>query len=127
MLIAEGGGQRQQRGGGGERAGPARLRAGRQDSLPSHHAAHPHHAPVTGTHITCSNLEAYSPPKLSYGPWIGPRGPHVLKTTHGPLIDTALYVMLLMRANPLIGQVGGGWALEISTVFGPQNGSHPNG
>jgi hypothetical protein len=27
--------------------------------------------------------------------------------------DTALYVMLLMQANPLLGQVGGGWALEI--------------
>jgi hypothetical protein len=32
---------------------------------------------------------------------------------HGPLIDTALYVMFLMRANPLLGQVGGVWALEI--------------
>jgi hypothetical protein len=40
---------------------------------------------------------------------------HVHKTTYGPLIDTALYVMLLMRANPLLGQVGGGWALEILT------------
>jgi hypothetical protein len=30
------------------------------------------------------------------------------KTTYGPLIDTALCVMLLMRANPLLGQVGGG-------------------
>jgi hypothetical protein len=43
---------------------------------------------------------------------------HVHKTTHGPLIDTALYIMLLMRANPLLGQVGGGWALEILTVLG---------
>jgi hypothetical protein len=25
---------------------------------------------------------------------------HVHKTTYGPLIDTALYLMLLMRANP---------------------------
>ncbi len=32
----------------------------------------------------------------------------VHKTTYGPLIDTALYVMLLMRANPFLGQVGGG-------------------
>ncbi len=38
---------------------------------------------------------------------------HVHKTAYGPVIDTALYAMLLMRANPLIGQVGGGWALEI--------------
>jgi len=49
MKPAAGGGQRQQRGGGGERAGQAGLRAGRQDGLPPHHAAHPLHAPVTGT------------------------------------------------------------------------------
>jgi hypothetical protein len=30
---------------------------------------------------------------------------------------TALYVMFLMQANPLLGQVGGGWALEISPFF----------
>ncbi len=36
---------------------------------------------------------------------------HVHKTTYGPLIDKALYVMLLMRPNPLLGQWGGGWAL----------------
>jgi hypothetical protein len=41
---------------------------------------------------------------------------HVHKTTYGPLIDTTLYIMLLMRANPLLGLVGGGWALEILTV-----------
>jgi hypothetical protein len=54
---------------------------------------------------------------------------HVLKTTYVPLIDTALYVMLLMRANPLHGQVGGGWATGISTFLGPKwhmpNGSLP--
>ncbi len=27
--------------------------------------------------------------------------------------------MLLMRANPLLGQVGGGWALEIESFLGP--------
>jgi hypothetical protein len=44
---------------------------------------------------------------------------HVHKTTHGPLIVTALYVMLLMQENPLnplLGQMGEGWALEISTI-----------
>jgi hypothetical protein len=41
---------------------------------------------------------------------------HVHKTTYGPLIDTALYVMRLVRANALFGQVGVGWALEISTL-----------
>jgi hypothetical protein len=35
-------------------------------------------------------------------------------------INTALCVMLLMRAYPLLGQVGGGWALEILTFLGPE-------
>jgi hypothetical protein len=34
------------------------------------------------------------------------------------MIYTAPYVMVLMRADPILGQVGGGWALEIET-FGP--------
>jgi hypothetical protein len=33
------------------------------------------------------------------------------------MIYTALYVMLLMQAA-LLGQVGQGWALEISTFLG---------
>jgi hypothetical protein len=37
------------------------------------------------------------------------------KTTFGPLIETVLYIMLLMRANPLRGQWGVGWALESIT------------
>ncbi len=32
---------------------------------------------------------------------------HVHKTTYGPLTDLALHVMLLMWANPLLGQVEG--------------------
>jgi hypothetical protein len=38
---------------------------------------------------------------------------------YGPMIFTAPYVLLLMRENPLRGQVGGGWALEIETILGP--------
>ncbi len=44
---------------------------------------------------------------------------NVHKTTYGPVMDTALYVMLLMRANLLLEQVGGGWALEILTLLAP--------
>jgi hypothetical protein len=51
---------------------------------------------------------------------------HVHKTTFEPLIGTALYVIPLMRTNPLLWQMGGGWALEISTFFGPKWHS-PNG
>jgi hypothetical protein len=36
-----------------------------------------------------------------------------------PMIYTAPYVMLLMGADKLRGQVGGGWALEIKTFLGP--------
>jgi hypothetical protein len=35
------------------------------------------------------------------------------------MIYLAPYVMVLMRAYPLGGQVGGGWALEIETFLGP--------
>jgi hypothetical protein len=35
------------------------------------------------------------------------------------VIYTAPYVMFLIRADPLQGQVGGGWALEIDTFLGP--------
>jgi hypothetical protein len=37
---------------------------------------------------------------------------------YGPMIYTALYVMLLMRANPLRGQVGGCWAGGNRVFFG---------
>ncbi len=51
---------------------------------------------------------------------------HVHKIIYGALIDTALYLMLFMRAKPLLGQVGWCWALEISTFWGPKWHS-PNG
>jgi hypothetical protein len=36
-----------------------------------------------------------------------PVGAHI-HTIYGPLIAMALFVMLLMRKNPFLGQVGGG-------------------
>jgi hypothetical protein len=35
--------------------------------------------------------------------------------------------MLLMRANPLREQLGGGWALEIETFWALCNGIEPSG
>jgi hypothetical protein len=35
------------------------------------------------------------------------------------MIYTAPYIMFLMRADPLRGQVGEGWALGIDTFLGP--------
>jgi hypothetical protein len=43
-----------------------------------------------------------------YNPLKSPLGVHLHKTTYETLIDTALYEMLLMQANPLHGQVEGG-------------------
>ncbi len=36
------------------------------------------------------------------------------------MIYLAPCVMFLMHADPLRGQVGGGWALEISILLGPE-------
>ncbi len=38
-----------------------------------------------------------------YNPLKSPMGAHVHKTTYGPLNNTALYIMLLMRVNQLFG------------------------
>jgi hypothetical protein len=37
---------------------------------------------------------------------------------YAPMIYTATYEMCLMRAEPIRGQVGGVWALEIETFLG---------
>jgi hypothetical protein len=49
-----------------------------------------------------------------------PVGALVQKTTYPPMIYTALYAMFLMPGDPLLGQVGWDWALEISTFSGPK-------
>ncbi len=45
---------------------------------------------------------------------------HVHKTTCRPLIDTALYVMLLMQANPLLGHRGRGLGPGHLNFLGPK-------
>ncbi len=40
-------------------------------------------------------------------------------TIYAPMIYTALCIMFWMRAYPLQGEVGGGWALELSSFLGP--------
>ncbi len=44
--------------------------------------------------------------------------PFVL-TIYAPMSYTAPCIMFWMRAYPLRGEVGGGWALEVSSFFGP--------
>jgi hypothetical protein len=47
------------------------------------------------------------------------QGPLVL-TIYAPMIYTSTCIMFWMRAlRALQGQVGGGWALEIESFFGP--------
>ncbi len=68
--------------------------------------------------VSCELMVNPSPP-----PPVGDMGPGapvgalVHKTSYAPMIYTALYIMFLMRADPLRGQVGGGWAPEISTFL----------
>ena len=42
------------------------------------------------------------------------------KTTYAPMIYKALCIMFWMRAYPLLGEVGGGWALEFPSFLGPE-------
>jgi len=43
------------------------------------------------------------------------------------MIYTAPCIMFWMRAYPLRGEVGGGWALEFESFLGPVNGIEPIG
>ncbi len=51
----------------------------------------------------------------------------VHKNTYAPMIYTARCIMFWIHAYPLLGQVGGGWALEILSFLGPHSpiGSMP--
>jgi hypothetical protein len=60
---------------------------------------------------------------------MGPRPPYntPVKVTRGlvcikqyaPMIYTALCIMFLMLAYPLLGEEGGGWTLEFDSFLGP--------
>ncbi len=41
-------------------------------------------------------------------------------TIYAPMIYTALCIMFWMRAYPLRGEMGGGWAREFSSFLGPE-------
>ncbi len=56
-------------------------------------------------------LNAPAPPLPSVYALKPPSWALVHKTTYAPIIYTALCIMFWMRAYPLLGQVGGGWAL----------------
>jgi hypothetical protein len=43
---------------------------------------------------------------------------HIL-TIYAPMIYTASCIIFWMRAYPLQGEVGGGWALEFKSFLGP--------
>ena len=76
-----------------------------------------HHQPPLSTPLHCS-------------PYLGLLGKegHVRNIAiYGLMLYTAPCVMLLMRANPLRRQVGGGWALEIETFCRPVKWHHAVG
>ncbi len=62
---------------------------------------------------------ATAPPTPSVWALKPPSWALVHKTTYAPIIYTALCIMFWICAYPLIGQVGGGWALEFSSFLGP--------
>ncbi len=66
-------------------------------------------------------LYAPAPPPPSVWALNPPSWALVHKTPYAPMIYTALCIMFWMRAYPLLGQVEGGWALEILS-FWAQNG-----
>ncbi len=41
-------------------------------------------------------------------------------TIYAPMIYTAQCIMFWMRTYPLLGQVGGGWALGLESFLGPK-------
>jgi len=47
-------------------------------------------------------------------------GAHEHKNTNGRVIYAALYVMILMWANPLQGPLEG-WAMKIKTIYGNEH------
>ena len=46
--------------------------------------------------------------------------PRVHKTTYAPVIYTPLCIMFWRRGYTLLGEVGGGWALEFPSFLGPK-------
>ena len=65
-------------------------------------------------------LYAPSPPSPSVWTLKPPSWALVHKTTYAPMIYTALCIMFWMRAYPLLGQVGGCWALKFLSFLGPK-------
>jgi hypothetical protein len=69
-------------------------------------------------------LYAPAPPPPSVWALKPPSWALVHKTTYALMIYTALCIIFFMCAYPLLGQVGGGWAQEISSFLGPKRHSH---
>ena len=68
-------------------------------------------------------LYAPAPPFTTVWALQPPSWALMLKTTYAPMLHTPLCIMFWMHAYPLLGQVGGGWGLEILSFWVP-NGTH---
>jgi hypothetical protein len=65
-------------------------------------------------------LYAPAPPPPSVWALKPPSWALVHKTTYAPIIYTARCIMFWMCAYPVLGHVGGGWALEFSSFLSPK-------
>ncbi len=79
--------------------------------------------PPTGPPRLSPSDSPPSPPPPHLGPAIQLEDSRFHKTTYAPMIYTALCIMFWMRAYTLLGQVGGGWALEFLRFLGPKRHS----
>ncbi len=73
---------------------------------------------MSGPNRAIISLYAPAPPPPTVWALKPPSWALVHKTTYVPMIYTSLCIMLWMRAYPLLGKVGGGWALEILSFLG---------
>ncbi len=64
-------------------------------------------------------LYAPAPPPPSVWALKPPSWALLQQTTKAPMIYAALYIMFWMHAYPLLGQVGGVWALEFESFLSP--------
>jgi hypothetical protein len=97
-------------------------------SIPTKFPQLPYWANCRGVKTVTSSLNMYPPISWEIQKGVGEgevySTAHALSTSgflaiYGPTIYTAQYIMLLMRENPLQGQVVEGWALEIEPFLGP--------
>jgi hypothetical protein len=75
---------------------------------------------LSGPSRAIQSLYAPAPPPPTVWALKPPSWALMLKTTYAPMLHTPLCIMFWMHAYPLLGQVEGSWAPEISSFLGPK-------